>query len=768
MLPKRLTLKNFLLFESVELDFTKIRKALILGIRDRNSSLSNGSGKSNLLRAIPWCVWGYNPEAKTVDQNVRWGADSCLVKFEFEHNGHQASITRTRSLKSNSSTLDFIIDDVVSNGSSIDDTNQKIINFLNLDYNAYINSVYINQNDLFSLANSKDKNESRELLERLLGLNEYDEYFETAKEVNASFEEARKLIVDYLNQYKDIDQQEKSNDEAIEEMRESMSIKTTRKDSLSLNLTKLGAESDAISRFISDKNSYAEKIESAEKILKEKTAGLETFIQRARDFKESLDKKKAQNAATIATYDGLVKERESLTTKMAEIVAISGRVTDLDIQIGEKSEELALYSERLTALEKEMGAIQQQGKSEKKTIDENESKKGNPSLALGSKCDFCYTDITNDTLDHYYGHLNKKIEEGNVRMAELKVRAGQKSGEIGKVKSLIESLNKDIKGLRNEKETLIAGAAQEASIKYQMSHVDKKMKEVEEARADQEKISTGKEVEEWKKSVLSKKQEVEIMRADLEKMKADSHIDDEYHSKVDRLNQVKMDINLSNIEIGRIQSDLKTMEGSLVELRKKKGNFDIIRQDIAGKNIELQQVNKKIALCQELMVAFSPKGIRYHVLGTAIEDLEKEANEILPQISNGSLHIFFETKKEVKKSKTGQSEKLVFDAYINDGQKTQPFSAYSGGEQLRISFVIRVALSKLLLKRANSELEFLILDESLSPLDAAGVEAMIMTINQLQQYFKKIFVITHRNDVKQYFDDIITVKRDNFTSKVEI
>jgi exonuclease SbcC len=768
MLPKKLTLKNYLLFESVELDFTKIRKALILGIRDRNSSLSNGSGKSNLLRAIPWCVWGINPEAKTVDQNVRWGADSCLVKFEFEHNGHQASITRTRNLKSGSSTLDFIIDNEVSNGSSIEDTNQKIINFLNLDYNAYVNSVYINQNDLFSLANSRDKNESRELLERLLGLHEYDEYYETAKEVCAEFESVRKSILDHLNQYKDLEQQEKSVDETIDGLEESIQINSNRKNTLVTSLGKLGTESDELTRFINDKNSAAEKIESTEKILKEKSAGLETIIQRARDFKESIDLKKKKNAEVIATYDSLVKEKASLQKKLDDISAIKGRVTDLDIDIGDLSESVSLENASLSALEKEMAAIQHQGKTEKKAIEENEAKKGNPSLAIGSKCDFCYTDITNATLDHYYGHLNNKIEESNAKLAALKTSAIEKSGKISGIKSQIDALNKKIRDLRAEKENLIAGAAQESSIAYQMKHVDKRLDEVEEARRDQEKISTSKELEEWKNTVISKKQEVEGMKLELERMRADSHIDESYHNKIERLNQVKNSISLSNIEIGRIQSDIKTMEASILELKKKKGNFDIIRQDIANKNVELQQVNKKISVCQELLTAFSPKGIRYHVLGTAIEDLEKEANEILPAISNGGLHIFFETKKEVKKSKTGQSEKLVFDAYINDGQKTQPFSAYSGGEQLRISFVIRVALSKLLLKRANSELEFLILDESLSPLDAAGVEAMITTINELQHYFKKIFVITHRNDVKQYFDEIITVTRDKFTSKVEI
>jgi DNA repair exonuclease SbcCD ATPase subunit len=91
---------------------------------------------------------------------------------------------------------------------------------------------------------------------------------------------------------------------------------------------------------------------------------------------------------------------------------------------------------------------------------------------------------------------------------------------------------------------------------------------------------------------------------------------------------------------------------------------------------------------------------------------------------------------------------------------------YSGGEKFRIAFVLRVALAQLLQRRANSKLEFLIIDEAFSPLDQNGVEKIVEVIDELQKEFKTILIITHRTDVKQYFDEVITVMRDATGSKI--
>ncbi|XGB40264.1 MAG: AAA family ATPase [Cyanobacteria bacterium LVE1205-1] len=50
MIPLQLTIKNFLSYQTAKLDFRGLHTACICGV--------NGSGKSSLLEAIAWVLWG--------------------------------------------------------------------------------------------------------------------------------------------------------------------------------------------------------------------------------------------------------------------------------------------------------------------------------------------------------------------------------------------------------------------------------------------------------------------------------------------------------------------------------------------------------------------------------------------------------------------------------------------------------------------------------------------------------------------------------------
>ena len=103
-------IENFMSYDKAEIDFINLHKVLIVGAEiDGDPSHSNGVGKTNLLNAIGWAIWGES-RAKTIDENVNWNKDFCSVSVEFEHDGKDCSITRTRSRPQKASTIDFLID----------------------------------------------------------------------------------------------------------------------------------------------------------------------------------------------------------------------------------------------------------------------------------------------------------------------------------------------------------------------------------------------------------------------------------------------------------------------------------------------------------------------------------------------------------------------------------------------------------------------------------------------------------------------------------
>ncbi len=767
MLPERLIIKNFLNFESADIDFSGVRKALIVGVRERNPDSSNGSGKSNLLRAIPWCLWGVNPETKTMDENIKWGSDFCSVSMLISHGGHNASVTRTRSSKSKSSTLDFMIDDVVSNGNSIEETNKRIIGFLNLDYNTYINSVYINQNDLNSLANSKDKNESREILERVLGLDEYDDYEEAAKRKIEEIKTSNKKLLDEL-ELKRV---------KLSDIEMSLSKKSEIEDSIKINVSKKIELEDALLKSTerynmlkaSTDSSDAAMIEIAEtkELLVKNEAELEDLTDKANAFKKGIDEKKMALSKLIETYDASVSEKKDFEKMVSVNSDVSDKIKALETVVSEANTAKSAMADEALKLKQRLGVLQHLGKSIRERISELEGKKSNPSITIGSRCDHCYGEIKNDAVEHYVKHIDDTISEFNLSIAAHKSEALLVNKDISAIDSKMAVLNSEIDKANKTKSELAGSLLSEAAIKYQRNIIDGKLSSISVANDELIKINASDEIVKWKTTIIKKRELISGLKERVEKLSAENSIDDKYFEKIAIAEAEKENLAKISSEITMTLGMMFALESKLGDLIEAQMQFDTIKKEMDGISESIVSFESTNKIYVELARAFSPKGIRNHILSSAIEDLEREANLILPQISTGNLSIRFETKKETK-GKSGESEKLTFDAYINDGEKDLPFSSYSGGEQLRISFVIRVALSKLLLKRANSELELLVLDESLSALDKEGIEQMIQTINTLQSHFKKIIVITHRDDVKQYFDEVITVRREKHTSKVDL
>lgn len=196
MIPIQLTLKNFLSYREAALDFRGLHTACICG--------PNGAGKSSLLEAISWAIWGCC-RSDAEDDIIHIGEIDVRVDFTFSTGGQIYRVIRNRR-RGQSGSLEF---QAASNAETIDDklnfrtltdkglrnTQQKILEYIKLDYETFINSAYLRQGraDEFML---KKPIERKQVLANLLKLDEYDTLSEQAKDTSKEY----KAKVDLLKQ----------------------------------------------------------------------------------------------------------------------------------------------------------------------------------------------------------------------------------------------------------------------------------------------------------------------------------------------------------------------------------------------------------------------------------------------------------------------------------------------------------------------------------------------------------------------------------------
>jgi exonuclease SbcC len=163
------------------LDFSGIHLACLTG--------DNGHGKSTLLDAITWALWG-KARARRDDELITLGndIDEMWVDFEFELSGQRYRVWRQRSKRGRGqSDLHLYVWNEAGDGWQILDEGgllerqRQITRTLRMEYDTFVNSAFVLQGraDSFTV---KTPAERKEILADILGLSQYDVYEARAKE----------------------------------------------------------------------------------------------------------------------------------------------------------------------------------------------------------------------------------------------------------------------------------------------------------------------------------------------------------------------------------------------------------------------------------------------------------------------------------------------------------------------------------------------------------------------------------------------------------
>ena len=202
--------------------------------------------------------------------------------------------------------------------------------------------------------------------------------------------------------------------------------------------------------------------------------------------------------------------------------------------------------------------------------------------------------------------------------------------------------------------------------------------------------------------------------------------------------------------------------GSLLSRRDQLEELGTERETVTT---EIRRVREEAWLCGRLTEAFGRDGIQALIMENTLPEIEDEANAILARLTDNRIQITIESLRDLKKGGT----KETMDIKIADELGERPYDLFSGGETFRTDFALRIALSKVLARRAGTQLRTLIVDEGFGTQDSQGLEQLIQAIHHIGKDFEMVLVVTHLEQLKNAFPVRIEVtKHPELGSQIEV
>jgi len=361
----------------------------------------NGNGKSAIFDAITWALWGKS-RARNDDDLIHSGQSEMEIELEFISGEQQYRVLRKHAKKPSKARAGQTILElqIAGNGTfrpisgnSLLETQQKIIDILNLDYEMFKNSAFLRQGhaDEFSI---KRPGKRKEILANILDLSHYDELESRAKEQSSKRRtEADRLeiaITDFELQlankvkYEDeirkiqseitqLEEQSKFKETAISSLRSQKATLEIKKEQLSNTEVHLNETKKELERRKTKTKEYQDRITEYELVLAERKA-IEKGYSEFKDVKtlnDEFNQKLSQLFALrerISNLDQVIKnaaqaltiEHKIIQAKFAESEAKFAKTTRLE-------ESLTLARKHLLELSKQEEIVSKKQKQTQQT-----------------------------------------------------------------------------------------------------------------------------------------------------------------------------------------------------------------------------------------------------------------------------------------------------------------------------------------------------------------------------------------------------------------
>ena len=712
MQPTKIALQNFLSYGDAEVDLTGLNLAALLG--------HNGAGKSSLVDAITWPLYGEG-RYKDIDKYIRQGQETAVAELQFMLAGETYRVIRTRSNKGKGkSTLELAKlsggEWEPLSGSTIRETQDKIRDLLRMDYETFVSSCVLLQGeaDRFTRATPGER---MAIFSQIIGLDIYDQLQEAAKA------KAR-------------------------EYRDQAAVKRA-------TVNNLDTELSGRAELLLQQDGLKEEKAKLEQQIRDLEIDVEAQEKRVSDLRvkaaraDDLEQRKSRIARESADIDNQLQNLEQKRNRLQQIIDRGDEIRAKAAELENVKKQLAECEDKATreralsqdceTLERLVSKFERQQEAEISGLESAlESKRRQAELLNKVPCS---GDIQAEC------QLLKSAREAAAEVPILETR----------LKELSEQENPHVEAWQQAVKARKAvgyDPALHRELRERMPALEKwarVLPELEQAEATMaETLQRAKELQVRRKELLQELDAVTAHLDAIERIAADlRRAEAILFGTKQQLKETQEQEQDVAVQLGTVQTRLKDLEAKAEQKKQLEA--------------EVKDLAKEEHLYTKLARAY--KEIPVLIMENALPDVEDLANELLGRLTNGRISVRFETQKEAKT--TGKVSDTL-DIIVSDELGERPYEGWSGAERFDVDLSIRLAISKFLAKRAGARIETLIIDEGCSCLDQEGQSRFVEAVNLISEDFKLVLCITHLDSLKEHFPQQVFVSKTPEGSRVEV